>query len=254
MLFLDDDARLDDDFVSHAMPHVREDVLVTGFEWQESLAVRPNDLDFLGFMRRPPGPERRSLCMNATIFPTAFLRRMGFDEFFRYGYEEADIALAALRSGMTIVGIEAANWHDHAAEARDGNRRNVIRSRAYLGSQAVPRVRAQCTARPVIPHARIAERRRTWPPNGRHSRRAPGRDKLRGRVGRRNPKATPAACPPRGTTGPFRSPWAWLSRPGDGPRSFAHAWRGSFSLIPHQIRSWLSAGARIRRPRRSYRR
>jgi glycosyltransferase involved in cell wall biosynthesis len=133
MLFLDDDARLAADFLSHAMPHVREDVLVTGFEWQGSLAVRPNDLDFLGFMRRPPGPKRRSLCMNATIFPTAFLRRMGFDEFFRYGYEEADIALAALRSRMTIVGIEAANWHDHASEARDGNRRNVIRSRAYLG-------------------------------------------------------------------------------------------------------------------------
>jgi GT2 family glycosyltransferase len=133
VLFLDDDARLGDDFLSHAMPHVREDVLVTGFEWQGSLAVRPNDLDFLGFMQRPPGPNRRSLCINATIFPTQFLRHTGFDEFFRYGYEEADIALAALRSGMTIVGIEAANWHDHAAEMRHGNRRNVIRSRAYLG-------------------------------------------------------------------------------------------------------------------------
>jgi GT2 family glycosyltransferase len=133
MLFLDDDARLDGDFLTHAIPHVRGDVLVSGFEWKGSLAVRPNDLDFLGFMRRPPGPQRRSLCMNASIFPTAFLRRTGFDEFFRYGYEEADIALAGLRSGMTIVGIEAANWHDHASEMRDGNRRNVIRSRAYLG-------------------------------------------------------------------------------------------------------------------------
>jgi glycosyltransferase involved in cell wall biosynthesis len=133
MLFLDDDARLGQDFLPHAIPHVREDVLVTGFEWQGSLAVWPNDLDFLGFMRRPPGPQRRSLCMNATIFPTAFLRHAGFDEFFRYGYEQADIALAALRWGMTIVGIEAANWHDYAAEIRDGNRRNVIRSRAYLG-------------------------------------------------------------------------------------------------------------------------
>jgi GT2 family glycosyltransferase len=133
MLFLDDDARLDEDFLTHAMPHVREDVLVTGFERQGPLAVRPNDLDFLGFMQSPPGPQRRSLCMNATIFPTEFLRRTGFDEFFRYGYEEADIALAAIHSGMTILGIEAANWHDCAAEMRGDNRRNVIRSRAYLG-------------------------------------------------------------------------------------------------------------------------
>jgi glycosyltransferase involved in cell wall biosynthesis len=133
LLFLDDDARLDADFLPHASPHVRDDTLLTGFEWQGTLAVRPNDLDFLGFMRRPPASERRSLCMNATIFPMAFLRRTGFDEFFRYGYEEADIALAAIRSGMTILGVEAANWHDHASEMRDGNRQNVIRSRAYLG-------------------------------------------------------------------------------------------------------------------------
>jgi GT2 family glycosyltransferase len=133
MLFLDDDARLGEDFLTRAMPHVREDVVVTGFEWQGSLAVRPNDLGFLGFMRRPPGPQRWSLCMNATIFPTAFLRRTGFDEFFRNGYGEADIALAALRSGLTIVRLEAANWHDCAAEMRDGNRRKEIRSRAYLG-------------------------------------------------------------------------------------------------------------------------
>lgn len=132
LLFLDDDARLAD-FLPHALSHVRDDTLVTGFEWQGTLAVRPNDLDFLGFMRRPPMSKRRSLCMNATIFPTAFLRRVGFDEFFRYGYEEADIALAAIRSGMTILGVEAANWHDHAPEMRDGNNRNVIRSRAYLG-------------------------------------------------------------------------------------------------------------------------
>ena len=133
MLFLDDDARLGEDFLTHVMPHVREDVLVTGFVWEGPRAVRANDLDFLGFMQCPPGPQRRSLCMSATILPTAFLRRTGFDEFFRYGYEEADIALAAVRSGMTIVGIEAANWHDCAAEMRDGNPRNVIRSRAYLG-------------------------------------------------------------------------------------------------------------------------
>ena len=133
MLFLDDDGRLGEDFLTRAMPHVREDVVVTGFVWEGARAVRPNDLDFLGFMRRPPGQRRRSLCMNATILPTAFLRRTGFDEFFRYGYEEADIALAALRSGLTIVGIEAANWHDPAADIRDLNRRNVIRSRAYLG-------------------------------------------------------------------------------------------------------------------------
>ena len=134
LLFLDDDARLDADFLtSRHCPMSATTGCVTGFVWEGSLAVRPNDLDFLGFMRRPPASERRSLCMNATIFPTAFLRRTGFDEFFRYGYEEADIALAALRSGMTISGIEAAIWHDHAPEMRDGNSRNVIRSRAYLG-------------------------------------------------------------------------------------------------------------------------
>jgi glycosyltransferase involved in cell wall biosynthesis len=133
LLFLDDDARLDADFLPHALPHVRDDTLLTGFLWEGSTAVRPNDLDFLGFMRRPPASERRSLSMSATIFPTAFLQRTGFDEFFRYGYEEADIALVAVGSGMTISGIEAAIWHDHAPEMRDDYSRNVIRSRAYLG-------------------------------------------------------------------------------------------------------------------------
>jgi glycosyltransferase involved in cell wall biosynthesis len=133
LLFLDDDARLGEDFLACAMPHARADVLVTGFERQGSFALRPKDLDFLGFARLPSGPQRRSLCMNATIFPTAFLRRTGFDEFFRCSYQEADIALAALRWRMTIVGIEAANLKDGASEMHLGDRRNAIRSRAYLG-------------------------------------------------------------------------------------------------------------------------
>jgi GT2 family glycosyltransferase len=133
LTFLDDDARLGEEFISHAMRYAREDTLVTGFYNENSIAIRPNSLDFLGFMRRPPSSHSPTISMIATIFPIRFLRQTGFDEFFRYGYEEAEIALAAVHAGMTILHVEAANWHDQALERGSEKASNVIRSRAYLG-------------------------------------------------------------------------------------------------------------------------
>jgi glycosyltransferase involved in cell wall biosynthesis len=135
IVFLDDDARLSTDFVAAALPRANASLLVTGWEMRDGERVTPHNPDFLGFQRMAPTGPLRSIVMNATVFPTAFLRRVPFDEWYQYGSEEVDIATAACATGLTIEFIDAGNVHLHSELARDGNTTKALRSRAHFSMQ-----------------------------------------------------------------------------------------------------------------------
>lgn len=134
ILFLDDDMRLDVSMLDGALPLAGEDRLVTGWEWKGGVRVTAHDPDFLGFLqappREPPRGARRSIDIGATLFPRSFLAVAGFDEFYRFGFEEAEIALLAVRSGLAIHHADAFVRHDHDPAGRGGNDAWALRSRA----------------------------------------------------------------------------------------------------------------------------
>ncbi len=132
LLFLDDDARLDAEFLRAAMKVAAADRIVTGFERHGPRQVWPHDPDFLGFQQRQPR-ALRTIVINSTIFPVPFLRRAWFDEFYRFGCEEMELAFFAVAHGVRIVVVNAGNHHDRSGDSRLDNDRNAIRSRACFG-------------------------------------------------------------------------------------------------------------------------
>jgi glycosyltransferase involved in cell wall biosynthesis len=139
LLFLDDDARLLPGFLDAALAAAGPDAVVTGWEDKRGVRVTAHDPDFLGFLQAEPGPEPRGIVVNATVFPTAFLRRYGFEEFYRYGSEEADIALLARRAGLAIRTVDAGNAHDLDPAERGGNETKRLRSRAFFSGRRYTR-------------------------------------------------------------------------------------------------------------------
>ncbi len=133
VLFLDDDARLSASFVEKALAAARTDRLVTGWELRDDVKVTPHDPDFLGFQRVAPTGDPKGIVINSTLFPTAFLRSRTFDEFYKFGSEELDIAFGAAKRGLTIVEIDDGNVHLHVPSSRKGNDQAATASRVYFG-------------------------------------------------------------------------------------------------------------------------
>lgn len=147
LLFLDDDARLAPGFVKAAARLAQGDQIVTGWEDKAGQKVEPHHPDFFGFQRLIPKGELRAIVINATLFPTSFLRRRPFDEFYTYGSEEIDIAQAARTEGTRIIQIDAGNAHLHSAEGREGQQEAATRSRLYF---SIRRYRAYDRSRPRL--------------------------------------------------------------------------------------------------------
>lgn len=133
VLFLDDDARLSPEFVELALAAAAPDRLVTGWEIRDGYMVTAHDPDFLGFQHETPVGSPRGIVINATIFPASFLRRRGFDEFYRYGSEEVDIAFAAACHGLIITTVDAGNVHLHSGSTRSEYEAAATTSRIYFG-------------------------------------------------------------------------------------------------------------------------
>jgi glycosyltransferase involved in cell wall biosynthesis len=133
VLFLDDDARLSASYVEVALAAARADRLVTGWELRNGVKVTPHDPDFLGFQRVAPAGTPKAIVINATLFPTAFLRARSFDAFYKFGSEELDIAFGAANQGLAIVEIDEGNEHLHVPISRKGNDRAAVASRIYFG-------------------------------------------------------------------------------------------------------------------------
>jgi glycosyltransferase involved in cell wall biosynthesis len=103
--FIDDDVLVSPEFAERAAAASLTSV-TTGWELNHSTdparKVTPHNASFLGFQRLEPVPVRRSIVINATVFPAALFERALFDERIRYGYEEIDIARHAAHLGWTI--------------------------------------------------------------------------------------------------------------------------------------------------------
>jgi glycosyltransferase involved in cell wall biosynthesis len=133
VLFLDDDARLSASFLEVALSAVGPDRLVTGWELRNNRRVTAHDPDFLGFQRVAPAGDPKGIVINSTLFPTAFLRSRGFDDFYTFGSEEIDIAFAAAKRGLRIMEIDEGNVHLHVESSREGNDDAATISRVYFG-------------------------------------------------------------------------------------------------------------------------
>jgi len=133
VLFLDDDARLSASFVEVALSAAGPDRLVTGWELRNDGKVTPHDPDFLGFQRLAPSGAPKGIVINSTLFPTAFLRSRSFDDFYKFGSEEIDIAFGATKRGLKIVEVDEGNVHLHVASSREGNDDAATASRVYFG-------------------------------------------------------------------------------------------------------------------------
>jgi GT2 family glycosyltransferase len=142
VLFIDDDAVLGTDFLAHieatlaGIPAKKRDrTIACGIERKYGELVFANDQTFLGHQRRVyrEDDERHTIVINATVFPVALFRQVGFDTNLIYGYEEVDIATRAVSVGYPIVLCpEAINDHFPSAVNRDLYQSHVEASRLYV--------------------------------------------------------------------------------------------------------------------------
>ena len=139
LIFLDDDAELGTEFVASATSllasfdaDVRGRLIVTGRERKDGRLVLPNDVDFLGFQRRPyqPGNDLRTVIINATLWPKSLFNRVQFDEHLLYGSDEVDLTYAALAAGYRIEECpDAVNDHHPSELGREGYAANAHAAR-----------------------------------------------------------------------------------------------------------------------------
>jgi GT2 family glycosyltransferase len=166
VLFLDDDAEVGPGFVeaveaalARLEPGVRAKTIVTGRERQGDLVVEPNDVDFLGFQRRPyePGVELHTVVINAAVWPGALFDRVIFDESLRYGSDEVDLSYKAVRAGYRIEDCpRAVNDHHPSPVGRSdyylqahASRLRASARRAWRGAHRWPRTAAFLAAAPA---------------------------------------------------------------------------------------------------------
>jgi GT2 family glycosyltransferase len=143
VVFLDDDARLGEGFVAaideclaEIDPAQRERMVITGRERKRDVLVEPNDVDFLGFQRRPygRGEPLHTVVINAAVWPRRLFEEVRFDERLLYGSDEVDLSYSALAAGYRIVSCpQAVNHHDPAPSGRDGYALNASLSRLRAG-------------------------------------------------------------------------------------------------------------------------
>ena len=116
--FIDDDARMSEDFLEVMWEAGRNsdgrtiftgDLIEKGRRWQ------PTNLTFWGHFGRPfrPGVDvLETVVFNTNLFPREVFERVSFDRHLRYGYEDSDFCAEALATGFRIEYIAAAcNTH-----------------------------------------------------------------------------------------------------------------------------------------------
>ena len=141
ILFIDDDATLDADFVpqirnAYARSEHPDRLIVTGLE-QNALhgLVHPKALDFFGRQQRVyrPGDRMESIVINAAVFPTSLFDEIRFNENLIYGLDEVDVSTRAVAIGYRIeLCSTAINCHFPSAINRDLYSRYLEASRLYV--------------------------------------------------------------------------------------------------------------------------
>ncbi|MBJ7354223.1 MAG: glycosyltransferase [Thermoleophilaceae bacterium] len=144
VLFLDDDALLSQQFVATVRSRIDGDrdpdapdrLIVSGRE------VRPGghvtaarEQSFLGFqeVEYRDGDVRRTIVINATVFPSSVFDQLRFDERIVYGYDEVDLTTRAVAAGWRIASVpEAINQHNHSSQSRTGYAEVQDATRIYV--------------------------------------------------------------------------------------------------------------------------
>jgi glycosyltransferase involved in cell wall biosynthesis len=142
VIFLDDDAELDSDFITkvyrrlqNVSANQRHHTIITGTELRAGIRVYPNDQSLLGFQSRryKNGEPLRTVVINATLFPKVLFDKVYFDPELAYGYDEVDLTTRALAQGFVIVPcFDAINRHNPSLVNRDEYRPVVNASRLYV--------------------------------------------------------------------------------------------------------------------------
>jgi len=140
ILFLDDDCRLDVDFLATALASLgtADDparTIITGCETNNHKVVIASDQDFLGFQSRSyrPSDVMHSVVINATLFPRHMFDQLSFDEKVIYGFDEVDLTSRAVAAGYTIIAcLEAVNHHSPSPTNRDYYGVHAQASRLYV--------------------------------------------------------------------------------------------------------------------------
>jgi GT2 family glycosyltransferase len=120
VMFIDDDVIVPPDAFATARKVAADAgarTIVTGYEMNHSTGtprkVTPHNADFWGLQRVPPDGEIRAVVINATVFPRELFDRALFDEVFRYGCEEIDMARHAVSLGYRIQYSDLLFVHHH---------------------------------------------------------------------------------------------------------------------------------------------
>jgi glycosyltransferase involved in cell wall biosynthesis len=132
VLFLDDDALLAPQFAASIRARIDGDsaadapdrLIVSGREVRPGGHVtEAREQSFLGFQQLGynEGDERRTVVINATVFPATLFNELTFDERIAYGYDEVDLTTRAVAAGWRIASLpEAVNQHNHSERSREG--------------------------------------------------------------------------------------------------------------------------------------
>lgn len=144
VLFLDDDALLAPQFAASIRARIDGDraadaadrLIVSGRE------VRPGghvteacEQSFLGFQQLGyrDGDERKTVVINATVFPASLFEELEFDDRIVYGYDEVDLTTRAVAAGWRITSLpEAINEHNHSERSRAGYSEVQDATRLYV--------------------------------------------------------------------------------------------------------------------------
>lgn len=139
--FIDDDARLNPEFVRiwrvalAGLPSQQSRIILTGAERKRGLLIQPKAQGFLGHQSRlyRPGEHLQTIVINATVFPMALFSEVCFDERLVYGSDEVDIAMRAVARGYRILSIPAlVNDHFPSLLNRDYYEGHAEAARLYV--------------------------------------------------------------------------------------------------------------------------
>jgi GT2 family glycosyltransferase len=145
VLFLDDDAVLDEHFLETALADLEayagekgdelNKIIITGPQMDHGRLMFPGDQDFLGFQKIPykEGEALKTVVINSAIFPTNIFQQVLFDEKLIYGCDEVDFTTRAIKKGFKIKFCsEAINLHLPSLENRDFYKPYHEASRLYV--------------------------------------------------------------------------------------------------------------------------
>lgn len=135
--FVDDDCEFANNFIAEfkkSNPATQK--IYTGSEIKNGQKIEANNTNYLGFQTKPyrAGEVRKTVVINATLFPQQLFTQIQFDEQIRYGSDEVDIVFRATKLGFIVQPVDRFYvLHHHVDQFREGYHLQAEISRVYVG-------------------------------------------------------------------------------------------------------------------------